>query len=255
MKRILFFLPFILTLTIILSSCGDDSANNSRLQISLTDAPGDYEALHLDVQGVEIKYGDDDTWKSEGNVYVGSYDVLKLTNGDDTLLVDAVLPATKIHQIRLILGDNNYLTVDGTNYALKVPSGQTSGLKLNVQQEIQDGLAYKIVLDFDVAKSIVERGGPEPYILKPVIRTYLDAYGGSISGTIAPFDADAVIYAMNGADTVASAYPNDSGEFLIAGLPDATYTIVVSTSAGVNVTTDNLVVSTGNITVAGVIEL
>jgi uncharacterized lipoprotein YmbA len=36
-----------------LAACGSDE-QTARLEIRLTDAPGDYEAVYVDIQGVEI---------------------------------------------------------------------------------------------------------------------------------------------------------------------------------------------------------
>ena len=41
----------ILALSFALFSCSD-SEENARLEIRLTDAPGDYEAVYVDIQGV-----------------------------------------------------------------------------------------------------------------------------------------------------------------------------------------------------------
>ena len=104
----------ILALSIALFSCSD-SEENARLEIRLTDAPGDYEAVYVDIQGVEIHADEGNTsngWKSL-EVQEGRYNLLEFTNGIDTLLATAVLPAGRISQIRLILGDNNSVKIDG----------------------------------------------------------------------------------------------------------------------------------------------
>ena len=106
------------------------------------------------------------------------YDVLKLVNDDDTLLADANIPSGRLHQLRLVLGTENYVKIEGTTQLIKLetPSAQQSGLKLNIQQDVLDGILYTITLDFDVAKSIVKTGNNK-YILKPTIRTILNAAG------------------------------------------------------------------------------
>ena len=168
----------ILALSIALFSCSD-SEENARLEIRLTDAPGDYEAVYVDIQGVEIHADEGNTssgWKSL-EVQEGRYNLLEFTNGIDTLLATAVLPAGRISQIRLILGDDNAVKIDGQEIGLTTPSAQHSGLKLNVHAELTEGITYKILLDFDAARSIVKTGSGA-YNLKPVIRTVAEATSG-----------------------------------------------------------------------------
>src|SRR3546814_20987710 len=115
------------------------------------------------------------------------YNLLELVDGHDTLLVDAMIPSGKIHQLRLVLGDENWMTINGEDHALKTPSAQQSGLKLNINADVVPGIIYGLVLYFDVAKSIVEAGNSGKYILKPVIRTFLedrksDGKGKRVSG-------------------------------------------------------------------------
>src|SRR5687768_4491988 len=113
-----------------MTACNKDqeTVGKATLQVRLTDAPGDYEAVYIDLQGVEINASEtsDETagWVRLKNTQAGVYDLLKLTNGLDTLLASDMIPAGKIAQIRLILGDKNSVTVNGNSYTLKTPSSQ-----------------------------------------------------------------------------------------------------------------------------------
>jgi hypothetical protein len=204
---------------------GDGSG---RLKVYLTDDPGDYEAVYIDVKDVQINVSGDTTngWQSLSGVNAAAYDLLKLVNDDDTLLADAFIPSGRLHQLRLILGTENYVKVQGTNELIKLetPSAQQSGLKLNIQQDIQDGILYTITLDFDVSKSIV-RTGNNKYMLKPTIRTILNAVGGSVKGVVIPKTFQSAVYAIQGVDTVASTYTDNTGGYLIRGLTAGTYDV------------------------------
>ena len=230
MRTRLIISALILTLVslTVLNSCKKEGTNNgnARLQVYLTDAPGDYEAVYIDVKDVQINVTGDSLngWQSLQNVNAAVYDVLKLVNDDDTLLADANIPSGKLHQMRLILGTENYVKIEGTSQLIKLetPSAQQSGLKLNIQQDVQDGILYTITLDFDVAKSIVKTGNGK-YILKPTIRTILNAAGGSIKGVVMPKDFQSAVYAVQGIDTVASTFTDSDGGYLLRGLAAGTY--------------------------------
>ena len=230
MKTTLVFSALILSLVslTVLNSCQKNAASNgnARLQVYLTDDPGDYEAVYIDVKDVQINVAGDSSngWQSLKNVNAAVYDVLKLVNDDDTLLADANIPSGKLHQMRLVLGTENYVKIEGTSQLIKLetPSAQQSGLKLNIQQDVQDGILYTITLDFDVAKSIVKTGNNK-YILKPTIRTILNAAGGSIKGVVMPKTFQSAVYAVQGVDTVASTYTDSDGGYLLRGLAAGTY--------------------------------
>ncbi len=202
--------------------------NKARLQVYLTDAPGDFEAVFIDVKDVMINVTGDtiNGWQSLNGVHPGVYDLIKLTNDQDTLLADAEIPSGKLHQLRLVLGTENYVKIEGTLQPIKLetPSAQQSGLKLKVQQDVENGVLYTILLDFDVAKSI-HKTGNNKYMLKPVIRTILQAAGGSIKGVVMPNSFQTAIYAVQGPDTIASTFTGTNGGYLIKGLAAGSYNI------------------------------
>ena len=166
-----------------LLACDDNQSGNSIVNIKLTDAPSDYDAVNVDVKGIEIHYSaeSDDKWLALENVNKGVYNLLDFSNGKDTLLVSSELPSGKISQIRLILGSNNSIVTGGNTYQLEVPSGSTSGLKINLNESVEEAIVMNIWLDFDANKSIVKTGNGK-YQLKPVIRAYTESISGAIKG-------------------------------------------------------------------------
>lgn len=220
-------------LGLFLFSCSEDG-KNARLEIRLTDAPGDYEEVNIDIQEIKVHVDDGEQssgWKSL-DVNAGIYNLLQLTNGLDTLLGSIELPAGKISQVRLVLGNNNTIKVDGQTYDLKTPSAQQSGLKINVHATLVEGITYTVLLDFDVARSVVKAGASGKYNLKPVIRAITEATSGAIAGTLSNPAATPAVYAIVGADTVGTTFANEAGKFMIKGLSAGTYTVSFSPAEG-----------------------
>jgi hypothetical protein len=232
MRRSLVTSAFILTLVslLVFISCKKNGTGDgtARLQVFLTDDPGNYQAVYIDVKDVQINVtGDtDDGWQSLQGVNAGVYDLLRLVNDEDTILADAQIPSGKLHQIRLVLGSENYVKLQGTTELIKLetPSAQQSGLKLNVQYEVTDERLYTILLDFDVAKSIVKTGNGK-YMLKPTIRAILNAVGGTIKGVVMPKDFQTAVYAVQGVDTIATTFTGSTGGYIIKGLPAGSYDV------------------------------
>lgn len=254
MKKYLFFSALLVLSSVFFSSCSEDDPVNgtARLEVRLTDDPGDYEEVNIDIVDIQINVSDDDSkgWESLPNVRKGIYNLLDLVNDKDTLLVNADIPAGRIQQIRLVLGPNNTVKLNGGAIEpLQTPSAQQSGLKLNIHQSVVAGILYTLVMDFDASRSIVTTGNGK-YILKPVIRTVLQEAGGSISGVVTPYTFRTAVYAIQGTDTVAGTSTDLLGNYLIRGLNAGTYTVGYAP-----VTTDyeaqnktGVIVTTGNVT-------
>ncbi|MDA0194666.1 MAG: DUF4382 domain-containing protein [Bacteroidetes bacterium] len=155
-------------LVLIFVGCGNNDDGLARLQVELIDAPGDYEKVNIDILDVQVNAGTDESgFTSLADVNSGVFNLLDLVNDLKAVLADVEIPAGRISQIRLILGDKNTLVIDGEPIDLTIPSGSQSGLKLNLQMELLDGITYKILLDFDAAKSVVKAGNSGKYNLKP----------------------------------------------------------------------------------------
>ncbi|MER3497238.1 MAG: hypothetical protein C4308_00680 [Chitinophagaceae bacterium] len=242
----------LLAFSVFFVSCSREKssdASKAQLKVFLTDDPAAYGSVVIDVRDVQINVTGDSTngWQSLSSVAAGRYDLLSLVNDDDTLLANSDIPSGRLEQMRLVLGPNNFIVVDGTTYPLETPSAQQSGLKLNIHQDVTAGVLYTITLDFDAARSIVKTGNNR-YILKPVIRTTFNAAGGSIKGVVSPNSFSTLIYAIKGTDSV-STYTDATGGYLVRGLPAGTYTLrfipgdttyVSETRTGVNVTVGNV---------------
>lgn len=242
------------------TSCQTSSLNGSsgpsHLQVYLTDSPGDYQAVWIDIQKVMVNTSADTSGNSSGWVEVpmlrpGLYNLLNFRNGADTILAGVDLPAGNISQIRLVLGDSNSVVLnDGEVIPLKTPSAQESGLKLNVHATLTAGIPYALELDFDAARSIVKAGNSGKYLLKPVIRTFAKAAGGAIEGVVLPDSAQAHVLAIAAGDTI-GAIPDNSGYYKFWGVPAGAYQLIFgadTTTKYMDDTLNNIQVTTGNVT-------
>ena len=220
---------------IIFAACKKDAvvASEPTFEMRLTDGPGDYEALMIDVIGAEIHITKDtgklDSWITLP-VKVGVYDILKLSNGVDIVLASTTVPLADIKEIRLKLGTNNSVKVNGVTSPLTIPSGGDSGLKIKFEKKMLAGITYKVTLDFDAAKSIKDEG-KNGFKLRPVLRFITEANNGSIRGEIAPITCKSIVYAIQGVDTITSTYPSSLGKFVLQGLDAGAYTVVVQSDA------------------------
>lgn len=254
-------LLFVSALSLGFTACSkNDKEGKSQIQVALTDDPGDFKAVYIDVQEINVNYSDseDNGWQSLPGVKKGIYNLLTLVNDKDTVLADAAIASGTIKEIRLVLGDNNWVvTNSGDSIQLQTPSGQSSGIKLKINMSVSEGILYKLLLDFDVAKSVHEAGAAGKYVLNPVIRTILAAQGGSVKGVVQPAVVPSAVLLINGTDTVASTYTGLGGAYLLKGIDAGTYSLhVISTDSTLApATINNVNVVTGQVTVADTIHL
>lgn len=238
-------------------SCSKDSTQQpAHLQVTVTDSPGDYQEVNIDIQDVQVNSDSSSGgWKSL-TVVKGIYNLLKLTNGLDTLLGKGDLPAGKLTQLRLVLGTNNTIKIADQVYNLTTPSAQQSGLKILLNTTLQAGITYKVTLDFDAARSIVSTGSGA-FILKPVIRSSTQAESGAISGTVTPVASTPAVYAIIGSDTIATTFADQtSGKFLLNALSAGTYTVSFVPKTGYqSKTVDTVKVTVGNVTNMGTVTI
>lgn len=225
---------------ILLASCGSEDPQNARLQVVLVDAPAEYQAVNVDVQEVHVRFNgaagnqnesEDETesvnvesgWTDISDFEPQVVNLLDLVNGEHQVLADQEVPAGKLGEVRLVLGADNTLVIDGETSDLTIPSGSESGLKIKLNQELLAGVTYKLILDFDAARSVFATGSGK-YNLKPVIHAEMEAQTGAIFGTVEPAEEGIVVYAIQATDSVSS-YTDAQGAFLLQALEAGSYDV------------------------------
>jgi hypothetical protein len=153
--------------SVTLLACKKDS-NQSTLSLRMTDFPGDWEEVNIDLKQIEVKFSDDSTQWQTLETNEGIYNLLGLQNGIDTLIAQGTFPSSYIvKEIRLIVGNENTIKTGGQVFPLTIPSGEETGLKIKVNKKLEATLET-ILIDFDAALSVKEEA--DGFKLKPVIR-------------------------------------------------------------------------------------
>lgn len=286
MKTSKFFLGLasaVIAMLLVFSACTKSGMNDdSAVAVFLTDGPGDFDAVNIDIQKVEVKVDKDEKNKRDDNrnrmdddkddhmkrkddfgewIDLGFaqkiIDVLSLRNGIETQLGTAKIDAGTVRKIRITLGTNNTVVKAGVTSDLLLVNETSNFLYIKLfdnHRERGNRNDVKVWVDFDIASSIVEANGK--FYLKPVLRPFCNANFGEIEGKILPLDAKAVVRVSNGAGFNAVALPSREGEFKVRGLTDGTYTVTVEGLAPYkSQTIRNVVVKKGEDTKIGTITL
>jgi hypothetical protein len=236
MKAISKVIIFIVAVT--LFSCAKDNSNdtgddnhkaNPVFSVKLVDAPSAFDAVNVEILYMKARI--DSTWIDFPVENPGVYNLQEFTNGNSMVLIgDTSVAPGIISELRLVLGDNNSVVVDGVSYELQTPSGQSSGykIKMDPQPLEADGL-YRLVIDFDVSRS-VHRTGNGKYMLRPVCNGYLETAVGGIAGVVFPASGAYFAEAVNLTDTASTLIDQSSGEFLLGTVFPGTYAVTCYSS-------------------------
>ena len=245
---ILLFIGFAISFT----ACDkSDVPTTDTFQLFLTDGPGDFQKVNIDIQKVEIKVDNDSMHKNDDRFgsndndnddhlknkdefgkwidlkfTPGIIDILSLRNGVEIKLGEAQIAKGTVRKVRITLGSNNSVIKDSVTYRLGLinPTNNYLYVKLfNEHKQKASNNSTKAWIDFDIAKSIVEVNGA--FFLKPVLRPFCEINFAAAQGKVLPGVIKATISFSDGAGFNAVALPAPSGEFKIRGLKEGNYTI------------------------------
>lgn len=230
-----------------LTACEENSdsvqAGKGKLVVKLTDAPFPTDLIDqalITIDKIEIRLTDNASEGSNDGFIVLSqetqqFNLLDLQNGMTADLLALNIDTGKYDMVRVHVSESQIILKDGTSFKLKVPSGATSGLKIQIAPalEVVSGLTSQVLLDFDVSKSFVIQGnikvnkGISGFIFKPVVRAVCQQISVNISGTVldsigAPV-AEAYIKLIQGDSIYTSALTNEAGQYALIGIPAGTY--------------------------------
>lgn len=242
-------------ISIIFAGCdlGADDPTTT-FEVQMHDATTDeLEQFNVHVKSIEA-HRDGDGWKTIGTPDE-VYNLLELVNGNKVVLGEEVVESGRYTQVRLILGEqNSVVNRNGESYDLSVPSGVQTGIKLVINAELEEGVRYKLNLDFDASKSLTKTGeSPQvEYILRPVIHAYEEALTGTIGGSVTPVEANARIDVFIADSVFTTTYADETtGDFLLIGLEPQTYDSVVVEATDTEGTYNSATITDGLEVVAG----
>jgi hypothetical protein len=252
------------------STAADTRTQRGTLAVSMADAPPaggpKISSVNITIGRVEANVGGE--WTPITSV-PQSFDLLDLAM-NEKLLGSASLPAGRYNQVRFFPTATTVTDTEGT-HPVNIAGADQTGVKVNLDYEITPETVTTVLLDFNVAKSIIRQGNGQ-YRMQPVIPAVVKVLSGTITGTV----TDAAGAPVEGASVTATymagtAYPvgtevNTStsqattGAFKIWALLPGTYTLTVTytdpaTGTAKNATKEGVVVTANTSTDAGAIAL
>ncbi len=236
-------------------------SESGRLTVRLTDAPFPFDLVaeaNVTIFKIEARGSivpdattmEDSETANDGKHFVVlsedemQVNLLDLSNGITKTLVDMDVPAGSYDQIRIYVKGVNVVMNDGTQYDLKVPSGEQTGIKVFIDPalEVNGQISGDVLLDFDVSRSFVVKGnmdtpaGIKGFNFKPVIRASNETTAGTITGAVTTVNANGESISVEGAtvglwvngEEFTTVETNDKGQYTILGVPAGAYSITIS---------------------------
>lgn len=263
MKFKLFTSALLVAFTVFISCTDSDDKNSDygRLSVNLTDAPFPHDLVaeaNVTIFKIEARYKgdmdinseiDDNSDSSMETEEKSSFiilmeeeievNLLDLTNGVTKNLADLDVPVGTYDLVRVYVKGVNVVLTDGSTYDLKVPSGEQSGIKIFIKPGlvVNGGLSADLLLDFDVSKSFVAKGGGSNlenitgFNFKPVIKACNMSTAGTLAGmvtTLQEVRLEGAQVAVFAADTLnTTTFTDVDGKYMVMGLLAGTYDVEV----------------------------
>jgi hypothetical protein len=221
------------------------SAASGTLRLALTDAPAcGYDEVNITIEKIRVHTSStaedgDAGWSEMVLTPAKRVDLLTLTNGVLEELGSTSLPAGRYTQMRLVLAGNaaggtmanSVVPTGDVERPLQTPSGQQSGLKMNVDIEVAADQLADFVIDFIVCKSVVRAGQSGRHLLKPVLSVTprvgpaTNAVEGYVASTMAVGTTSVTL--QKDGEVKRGTVPDSNGRFLLSQVPADTYDLVI----------------------------
>jgi hypothetical protein len=180
MKHLLPLKPllFSLVLLICFTSCSKEDINEdvTSITVELKSTSVNYDKVYLDVVDVQFKVMENgdvpNAWLSLNTINQGTFNACDLNEDSPLMLVDHLeIESTFIHEIRLVLGDNNFMDVNGLLMSLDV-SHLGNAIPSNlIRTELESNRSYDFIIDINIDESISFNEAENMMVLNPKIYT------------------------------------------------------------------------------------
>jgi len=202
-------LALVLMLSAFLASCGSTDSTSSgdvtsqgTVNMSLVDAPGDYDHVYITVKDAwfhtsDVASPNTTGWHKYPLPAPVTVDLLSLANGQMQAIWDSIrLPVGTYLQIRLFLVPTytsnpptghqyyNEVIIGTSTFPLYIPDA-AHGIQLIGTFAVTARGALRLAIDFDAGNDIVEFHEGTDYVLKPRLTCYDLDNAGAIIGTLA----------------------------------------------------------------------
>ena len=171
---------FIISILACFTSCTKDDVNAdsnlASVSVKLKSTTGELDKVFIEIEDVQLRVKDNDNttnaWVSLNAINTGTYNAYDLIEDSELLLVDNFeIESGYIYEIRLVLGDNNFIDLDDTLHSLDVSNLGNATPSNVVRKELVKHVFYDFVIDIDIDESVSFNEEENMMVLNPKIYT------------------------------------------------------------------------------------
>jgi hypothetical protein len=155
-----------------------------------------------------------------------SFNLLQLRNGIHLTIANKDVAAGSYDKIKVVFGAVTVRKEDNIERLVTFTPAVVNGLVLDFSFSIFESQTYQLMFDFDASRSVKEVTLNQ-FVFNPIIRIQPTLQSGTISGSISPPSAAAIVMTTVKGDTVTT-YADTSalnGSFQLVALPSSVYAV------------------------------
>lgn len=197
-----------------------DSGPKSLVNLVLVDTPAKWDSVLVEIEGVELEIliqgreTESQTFYFEYKTGDKQIRVSDLIGGRGLIIGREELPSGKVIALKIQMGKNHMLYQEKKGYPMPLVDPNNVFVPLVADLDLEAGIAYDVILDIDLEKSILQKStSPLIFQLSPFFTLVEGASSGEIQGIVSPLTLKPAIYLIQGTDSI-STFPTTSGAYL-----------------------------------------
>lgn len=161
-------------------NCSEDSIDGPKdftnISVRLKSTSSVYGKVYLDIEGVQLRVKSEDGissfWTDLNTINIGTHNACDLDESSPLILVDdEEIRADYVFEIRLVLGDNNFININNVLHNLDV-SELGNALPSNlIETQLNAKRRYDMVVDINIDQSISFDADENTMVLDPILFT------------------------------------------------------------------------------------
>ncbi len=176
LKSILFTLIILVCFTSCTKDDVSEGSNLAGITVKLKSTLGEYDKVYLDIEDVQLRISENtnatSAWVSLNAINSGTHNVCDLRVSSELVLVhNFEIESTFIYEIRLVLGDNNFIDLYNTLHSLDVSNLGNSRPSNLIRTELIKNQFYDFVIDIDIDESVSFNENENMMVLNPKLYT------------------------------------------------------------------------------------
>lgn len=162
------------------TSCSKDDINVNEnvtsITVKLKSSNSVLNKVYINIEDVQLKIKEDesvsDAWLSLNAINQGTYNICDLKEDNPLLLVDDLeIDANFIYEIRLVLGDNNFMDINNVLHSLDVANYGNATPSNLISTQLDSKRRYDFVIDMDIDESVSFNEDENMMVLNPKLYT------------------------------------------------------------------------------------